>query len=139
MSFLLDTCVLSEAVRREPSKRVVDWLDSQDEALLHVSALTIGEIEKGIEKLSDPVRRARLESWLREALIPRFGPRILSVDVSVATLWGRLSGAAERTGRPLPVIDGLLAATAAVHGLTVVTRNTVHFADCGVALIDLWS
>jgi hypothetical protein len=138
LSFLLDTCILSETARREPSAKVIEWLESRDEAQFFISALTIGEIEKGIEKVSDEGRKSRLASWVRDSLLPRFGPRVLPVDSKVAAVWGRCSGSAELRGTPVPVVDGLIAATASVHGLSVVTRNKDHFALCGVLVIDPW-
>lgn len=139
MSYLLDTCVLSETVRPRPSPAVLAWLEAQDELALCLSVLTIGEIHKGVAKLPPGDRRTRLAEWLEGALIPRFGTRILPVDTAVAAAWGRISADGERSGAPIPVVDGLIAATARVHGLTVVTRNTSDFADAGVPILDPWA
>lgn len=139
MNYLLDTCVLSETVRSRPEEAVLRWLDSQDEPRLFISALTLGEIHKGIEKLDDGTQKSELAEWLDQALVARFGRRVLPVDVSVASMWGRLTGQREKGGTPLPVVDGLLAATARVHELAVVTRNAKHFEDLGVTIIDPWT
>lgn len=139
MSFLLDTCVLSETVRPRPEPGVLKWLDSQDEARLFVSVLTLGEIHKGIGKLEDGPRKSQLAEWVDQALLPRFGRRVLPIDAAVASAWGRMTGQSERGGTPLPVIDGLLGATARVHDLAVVTRNVKHFEGLGISVIDPWA
>ena len=139
MSFLLDTCVLSETVRPRPEPGVLKWLESQDEPRLFMSVLTLGEIHKGIAKLDDGPRKNELAEWVDQALTPRFGRRILPIDAAVASAWGRLTVQSERRGAPLPVIDGLLAATARVHDLSVVTRNVKHFGGIGISVIDPWA
>ena len=138
MSFLLDTCVLSELVRTDPSPTVATWVREADEEALFLSVITIGELEKGIAKLPASAKRTRLEGWLRKDLAERFGPRILPIDVSVAARWGVLTGESERRGHPLPVIDSLLAATSLRHDLIVVTRNTRDFERCGARCINPW-
>ena len=136
--FLLDTNCVSEAVRIRPDARVAQWLDSTDEQLLYLSALTLGEIRKGIAVLTQGKRRAALEAWLEVNLKPRFAGRILPVDEAVAERWGWLDASLQQKGRPLPILDGLLAATALHYNLTTVTRNVSHFADAGVAVLNPW-
>ena len=136
--FLLDTNCVSEAVRIRPDARVAQWLDSTDEQLLYLSALTLGEIRKGIAVLSHGKRRAALEAWLEGNLKPRFAGRILPVDEAVAERWGWLDASLQQKGTPLPIVDGLLAATALHYNLTTVTRNVSHFADAGVAVLNPW-
>ena len=137
--FLLDTNVVSELIRPEPSPKVARWVDDTDEGLLHLSVLTLGEIRKGISSLTHLPRRAALETWFANDLVARFSGRILPVDLATAERWGELSGSAAARRSPLPVIDGLLAATAMEHDLTFVTRDTKHLAATGVAFIDPWS
>jgi predicted nucleic acid-binding protein len=132
MRFLVDTCILSDGARREKYPEIFAWLNGVDPVHLAASVLTFGEILGGIEGVADRQRRLGLERWLAEELYRQFEGRILPVDRSVAEEWGRLAGAGRRRGRPLSVIDGLLAATARVYGLTVVTRNVRHFAGLGV-------
>ncbi len=139
MRFLLDTCVISELTRPRPSPRVVQWLQAQDELLLFLSVIVLGEIEKGICKLTDGRRKQRLRQWLARDLPRRFAGRVLAVDAETALRWGELSAEADKAGRPLPVLDGLLAASADVRGLTLVTRNTADIAATGVALFDPWA
>jgi predicted nucleic acid-binding protein len=139
MSWLLDTCVISELVKPKPVARVVAWIESCEERSLYLSVITLGELEKGVAKLPASGRRARLEGWIRRDLLDRFRGRILPVDEAVATRWGTLAGTAERRGEALPVIDGLIAATGIAHDLTVVTRNTSDFARSGARCFDPWS
>lgn len=138
MSFLLDTCVVSEFVKKNPRRQVVDWVDAQEESTLYLSVLTIGELEKGIAKLPASARKARLRTWVRRDLTARFAGRIIPIDVRVAARWGSISGESERRGSPLPVVDSLIATTALVHDLQVVSRNAEDFSCCGVVCINLW-
>ncbi|MDP1536359.1 MAG: type II toxin-antitoxin system VapC family toxin [Burkholderiales bacterium] len=128
MSWLLDTCALSEYVKKAPAPAVIRWLDEQDESSLFLSVLTLGEIEKGILKLraSDARRSQKLTAWLGK-VEQRFAGRILPLDAAVLHAWAQLAASAELAGQRLPVMDGLLMATAQCHGLTVVTRNTEDF------------
>lgn len=138
MSFLLDTCVLSELVRPNPSPTVLTWVGEADEEALFLSVITIGELEKGIAKPPASAKRTRLERWLRKDLAERFGPRVLPIDVAVAAQWGALTGESEQRGQPLPVIDSLIAATSLEHDLSVVTRNSADFERCGARCINPW-
>jgi predicted nucleic acid-binding protein len=136
--FLLDTNCISELVRPRPDRRVMEWADAANEASLYLSVLTLGEIRKGLAALPQGTRRTKLETWLEVDLKSRFHDRILPVDAEVADRWGLLTAGAKRKGKPLPVIDGLLAATALHHNLTVVSRNTGDFARAGVAVLNPW-
>lgn len=128
MSWLLDTCVLSEYVKKAPAPPVIAWLDEQDEASLFISVIALGEIEKGILKLRavDPRRSQKLTAWLGK-LEQRFAGRILPLDGAALHAWAQFAAQAELAGRPQPVMDGLVMATAQCHGLTVVTRNVQDF------------
>jgi toxin FitB len=137
--FLLDTNVISELVKPKPEPKVTTWIDSIDENLLHLSVLTIGEIRKGIASLRDASRRVTLEAWLDSELILRFAERILPIDRAVAERWGRLAAEAVVAKSPLPVIDGLLAATALDQNLTLVTRNTKDIAVTRVPVFNPWN
>ena len=138
MNYLLDTCVISEVVRKTPSADVVAWLAAQDEDHLFMSVLSLVEAHKGIARLDDARRRSTLEAWVEGDLRRRFSGRIIPVDAGIAARWGRISGAAERSGRVIPVIDGLLAATALENGLTLVTRDISHMEPAGVDLFNPW-
>lgn len=135
MSYLIDTNVLSELRRKTPSANVVAWISQRPPVTLHISVLTLGEIRKGIDGLADEARRMKLLDWLETDLPAFFTGRILPVDAQVADRWGRMVAAA---GRPLPAIDGLLAATALAHDLILVTRNVKDFADLSLQIINPW-
>ena len=128
MSWLLDTCALSEYVRKTPAPEVIRWLDEQDESSLFISVISLGEIEKGILKLraSDPRRSQKLTAWLGK-VEQRFAGRTLALDAAALHVWAQIAATAELAGQPLPVMDGLIMATAQCHGLTIVTRNVQDF------------
>src|SRR4030043_529677 len=124
MSYLLDTNIVSETIRRNPNKAVIALLDRLPGEALFVSVLTLGEIRKGIEALTDRKRREKLRLWLEHELPTWFEGRVLPVDLAVADRWGRLLA---EGGRPGPAIDRLLAATALHHELRLVTRDSGGF------------
>jgi toxin FitB len=138
VSFVLDTCALSETARPAPDAGFVAWLDQQGAANLFVSVLTIGEIEKGIAALPASRKRTNLANWLA-TLRSVYGARVLPIDDAIAALWGRMAADAERRGRALSVIDGLIAASAQHHGYSVVTRNSADFEPTGVPVLNPWS
>ncbi len=133
MSYLLDTNIVSETVRRNPNKAVIAWLDQIPGEALFVSVLTLGEIRRGIEALSEKRRREKLRLWLEHELPAWFEGRVLAVDLSVADRWGRLLA---EVGRPVPTIDSLLAATALHHELRLVTRNAGDFNYPGLQVVN---
>lgn len=135
--FLLDTNIISELVRPRPEPIVTGWVEATEEHLLYLSVLTLGEIRKGIDLIEGASRRVELEAWLDYDLVSRFAGRILAVDEAVADRWGRLAARAGRRTQ-LPVIDGLLSATALHHNLTLVTRNTKDVAATGVPVFNPW-
>jgi len=136
--FLLDTNIISELVKPKPEANVTEWVENTDESLLYLSVLTLGEIRRGIAALPQSRRRATLEAWLDKDLRARFEGRILVIDQEVADRWGFLTAAARNSGIVLPVIDGLLAATALEHNLTLVTRDTGQIPSMGVAVFNPW-
>jgi len=132
VTYLLDTNVISEVRKRRPDPRVTAFFDGVRSAELFVSVLTIGEIRTGVERLrrKDADQARALDQWLAD-LCASYADRIVSVDADIADEWGRLN-----VPDPLPVIDGLLAATAQSRGWTLVTRNTADLARCGVRLLN---
>ncbi|MGB7986630.1 MAG: type II toxin-antitoxin system VapC family toxin [Terracidiphilus sp.] len=136
--YLLDTNIPSELIRPRPEERVVDWLESADDDRLFFSVVSLGEIVKGVSLLASGHKKNELEKWLETTLRPWFGARILSIDEVVARHWGVLTARMERKGRKLKVADGMIAATALVHDLTIVTRNVKDFAGTGASLINPW-
>lgn len=136
--YLLDTNVPSEFSRDRPEPRVVDWLKMQPVTMLFLSVVTIGEIRKGLTVLPPSRRRSELEAWFHTDLLTWFSNRILPVTHAIADRWGILDGQCQVRGTPLNTADGMIAATAIEHGLTVVTRNAKDFAGLGVDLFNPW-
>jgi toxin FitB len=139
VKYLLDTCVVSELVRVRPNRQVVEWVDAQDEEHLFLSVLTIGELRRGIELLASGRKKTTLQNWLDRDLAERFEGRILDVDVEAAERWGTDGATAQRSGRKIPAVDGLIAASAASQGLTVVTRNVKDIELSGVPVFNPWN
>ncbi len=135
MSYLLDTNVISELARTNSNRNVVAWVDSLPSEALYLSVLSLGEIRKGIEKLTKGKRKERLTLWLEHDLPLWFGDRFLPIDAATADRWGLLTAQATRS---IPAIDSLLAATALTHGLTLATRNVKDFDFPGLNVVNPW-
>lgn len=133
--YLLDTNILSETRRKQPDPRVTSFLSSTDDSALYISVLSLGELRKGIaiKERSDPASARQLTAWV-DGLELGFADHILAIDSAIARIWGELSA-----DRPRPVIDTLLAATAIVHDLTLVTRNTPDMRGIKVPLLNPWA
>jgi predicted nucleic acid-binding protein len=129
---LLDTVVLSELMKTRRNPRVLAWLRQHDPTTVFISVVTLGEIERGIEmqREDDPAFARRLESW-RDHTIETFGERVLSVTAEISLRWGRLGGQRGHLN-----VDLLIAATALVHDLAVVTRNVRHFDGTGAKILN---
>lgn len=138
MRYLIDTNVFSEPMKPRPNRTVMRWAESQPREALAISTVSLGEVRKGLDLLAPGSRRATLEQWLKHVIQDQFRGRVLSVSKEIALTWGRLTAADQKRGRELPVVDGLLLATAAVNGLTIVTRNERDFADRGVPVFNPW-
>ena len=140
MSYLIDTCVISELIKAKPHLGVIEWFNKVDENLLFLSVITIGELEKGISKLglNESNKRSKIEKWFKKDLIPRFENRIIPIDSEIALKWGLVLGENEKNGIKIPVLDGLIGATALVHNLTVVTRNVEDINFTGALIINPW-
>jgi toxin FitB len=136
--YLLDTNIISELRNKNPEPRVLEWMEAADEGLLHLSVLTLGEIRKGAALLPQDKRRTQLETWLEVDLQARFAGRILPIDAEIADRWGLIVAGAMLKGMTLSVIDGLLAATALHHNLTIVSRNVKDFAHTQVPVLNPW-
>lgn len=137
MSHLLDTSVVSEARRPQPDENVLRWLAAQPLASTYLSVITLGELEEGITALGETRRAHELRGWLGQ-LAESFTGRVLSVDRSVATTWGRIRAEAKQRGRPPPAALALLAATAITYDLTLVTRNVADVARLPVTVLNPW-
>jgi len=135
MNYLIDTNVISETIRKKPTKKVLNWLNDLPSESLYISVLTLGEIRKGLEKIEDKKRQKKLIMWFEKEIPNWFEDRVLSIDQTVADRWGRLLG---QVKRPLPVIDSLLAATALHHDLRLVTRNLSDFEYPSLEVVNPW-
>ena len=132
--YLLDTNVLSELVRPEPSPTVVQWME-QNRDSLYTSAITIAEFSYGIEKLAAGRTQERLRAWF-EQVLSEWGERILRFDTRVARTWGKLEASLRRQGTRVPVVDSYIAAVGLRHSLTVATRNEIDFKRAGLRTIN---
>lgn len=138
MNYLLDICVLSELARSKPNPNLVEWVLRQDASRCYISSITLGEIQKGISKLQDSTRKHDLQAWLDRDLRERFVGRTIAITANEAVQWGTMMASVEVEGKPMPVVDSLLAATALFHGMTLVTRNTRDMQASGVTLFNPW-
>jgi predicted nucleic acid-binding protein len=135
VSYLIDTNVVSELARPHPATAVTEWFKGVSNESLFLSALSIGELRRGVESLPAGAKRERLRAWLENDLQAWFGKRLLPIDAAVADRWGRLLASASRT---LPAVDALLAATALCHDLRLVTRNVADFDIPGLEVLNPW-
>jgi len=136
VSYLIDTSVVYELVRTQPDPRVLEWFKAIPDSALYLSALTLGELRKRVEKLPDVSRREKLRLWLENDLPAWFGDHLLPVDAAIADRWGRLQAEAIH---PLPAVDSLLAATALYHDLRVVTCNGTDIEIPGLVVVNPWN
>jgi toxin FitB len=137
MSYLLDTNIVSETERPSPDKNVLTWLEKTDPAVTYLSALTIGEIKKGVSKLASGKRKVHIENWL-ENVRRKFGGRILPVAEQTFLVWGKMMAEFEKKGIVRPALDSLLEATALEHDLILVTRNSRNFRHSNVTILNPW-
>ena len=138
MSYLLDTCLLSELRKPKPNHGVTDWVLASDENRLFISVLTLGEIQKGISKLVTGSRKNAFQHWLEKDLIQRFADRIVNLDLDAALEWGILGATGDLIGKPTPGVDSLLAVTAMTKNLVLVTRNEKDFTNLPVKILNPW-
>jgi predicted nucleic acid-binding protein len=138
MKYLLDTCVISELTKPQPNTHVVTWFQTTQSEDLFLSVINIGEIKKGIYKLPASSKKQALLLWLT-SLLGDYQNRILPVDLAIMENWSAIVASAEKLGQPVASMDGLIAATAYTHHLTLVTRNERDFSACNVTIINPWS
>ena len=138
MRFLLDTNAVSEPLQQRPDPTFLQWIHEPDMPDLAISVLTFGELRKGAALLDEGARRSKIEAWLSD-LMAQFQGRVLTIDASVANVWAEVAVRHRRRGRVVGAVDELLAATALVHDVTLVTRNLRHFSDSGCKLISPWT
>ncbi|MGI0487883.1 type II toxin-antitoxin system VapC family toxin [Pantanalinema rosaneae CENA516] len=135
---MLDTCVISELITKQPNQQVIAWLDALPPPNVYLSVITIGEISKGITRLPDSRRKRQLDEWLHQELLVRFADRIAEIDLETMLIWGELAGRLERNGHPMPAIDSLIAAIALRGDFHLATRNTNDFRETGVNIVNPW-
>ena len=135
--YLVDTNVLSELTKPTPKPEVEEFLRNSKDRIF-VSVFTIGEIRKGIAAMPMSNKRAQLEDWLDSEIMPWFGERVLPVTLAIAEKWGELAAQLKAVGRPRPVVDSVLGATALAHGLILVTRNVKDYSDMNVTVFNPW-
>lgn len=138
MNYVLDTCVVSELVKPIPAASVVEWLAAIPADQLFLSALTVGEMKRGIMKLPASKKQVCLVTWF-ETLLTDYQDRIIPVDLAVAEAWGTLQAQAEAAGQKMAIIDGYIAATASAHQMMIVTRNEDDFAMCHQDVVNPWT
>lgn len=138
MKYLLDTCIVSELIKKNPDHKVAAWIAGKEENNLFLSVLTFGEIHKGIEKMPTSKKKTRLHNWVEIELRERFKNRIIDFNLEVATIWGKIQALSEMQGKAMPTIDGQIAATGLAYSLTIVTRNTSDMQISGVELYNPW-
>jgi predicted nucleic acid-binding protein len=138
VNYLLDTCVISELVKPAADEKVTSWMSNGFEETIHLSVITIGEIQKGITKLPASAKKHQLQRWLDNDLIERFENRVVPIDQKVARMWGKILAQAEKKGRQIPAIDGLIAATGLAYDMTVVTRNVSDMQVDGLSVFNPW-
>jgi predicted nucleic acid-binding protein len=137
LNFLLDTNTVSEPTSFKPETRALAWISSQELRSLHISVATIGEIDFGIARTKSIRRQSELQAW-RDLLVSTTGSRLLPLDLPVLADWGRLRARAQAAKLPTPLFDALLAATAELHGLTLVTRNVKDFRGWDGPILNPW-
>lgn len=137
MSYLLDTCVVSEYSKPLPTAKVLEWIEQQTDDDLFLSAISLGEIQKGISTMPRGRKRQDLEKFLSNTL-ELFDKRVLALDRKICLRWGTLRGELQIKGQVIPVVDALFAATALSHDMVLVTRNVADFARTGVPIFNPW-
>ncbi len=138
MKYLLDTCLLSELVKQSPDPAVLQWMSERQDSELFISAITMGELHRGIAKLQASRRRNELSTWVQQ-LEAGFQKRVLPFTRETANYWAQMCAKAEASGQPMASLDSLIAATALEHGLALVTRNVRDFAQAPVVLLNPWA
>jgi len=138
MNYILDTCVISELIKKDPDKNVIKWISEIDENALFITSITIGEIVKGIERLKEGKRKNDLIGWINTDLKERFKNRIIAFDTESATVWGKVQATTELKGKPLPAIDGLIASIGIANNMVIATRNISDMEKSEAVLYNPW-
>jgi toxin FitB len=137
VKYLLDTCVLSELVKSAPEVQVLHWFELRKAHELFISAMTWGELQRGVTKLPESKRKSELTLWLQQ-LETGFEDRILPFDQKVSENWAQMTVQAETQGKSMAAFDSIIAATARANDCTLVTRNVRDFANAGIKVLNPW-
>ena len=136
MNYLLDTNIISELIAKKPNMKVISFLQGLNEEELYLSVITIGEIKFGIENLPNSEKKQKLLYWLEHDLLNRFSDRIIAVDVDVMLKWGQMNAFLKKKGRPMPIMDAIIAATSLSKKFRLVTRNEKDFMSLDIEIIN---
>jgi predicted nucleic acid-binding protein len=136
LKYLLDTNIISELINITPNKNVISLISTLNEDEIYLSAITIGEISFGIEKLKSTQKKKELQKWLNTDLLKRFKNKIIDVDTEIMILWGSLNNTLKITGRPMPVMDSLIGATCQAKNFVLITRNEKDFINLDIEIIN---
>ena len=136
MKYLLDTNIISELISKRPNQKVLDFISSIAEEDTYLSVITIGEIKSGIENIKSIERKENLTVWFEQDLLSRFQNRIIDIDVDVMITWGKINQTLKSIGKPLPIMDSLIASSCIQDGFTLVTRNEKDFQNLNIDIIN---
>ena len=136
MKYLLDTNIISELIATSPNQKVINYLLELNEENLYLSVITIGEIQAGIEKLAKSKKKEQLSHWLENDLLHRFKNKIVTIDTKIMLQWGVINSKLKSIGKPLPIIDSLIGATAQSKNFTLLTRNEKDFKNLDIEIIN---
>ena len=138
MTWLLDTNILSELRNKSPNPSVIEWITHHLNETSYLSVITIGELKAGISRLPSSKRRTNLQAWLEKDILQTYQSRILPIDTETMLIWGELMAKLTGIGKPMPIVDSLIASTARQHNLTLVTRNVADFQAVDISVINPW-
>ena len=139
MKYLLDTNIISEFVSKKPNQKVLDYVSSLDENDVYLSVITIGEIRFGIEKLDKEKQKKKIKSlsdWLNNDLMQRFEGRILDIDIDIMLKWGEINAQLQKIGKPMPIMDSLIASSCLAKRFVLITRNEKDFYNFEMEMIN---
>ncbi|SFV58774.1 VapC toxin protein [hydrothermal vent metagenome] len=139
MKYLLDTNIISEFISKKPNAKVINYINSLDEKDIYLSVITLGEIRFGIEKLDKEHQLKKIESlshWLNNDLMQRFEGRISNIDSDIMLQWGKINAQLQKVGRPMPIMDSLIASSCLAKGYTLITRNEKDFYHFELEMIN---
>lgn len=136
MKYLLDTNIISELISKQPNQKVLDFISSIDEVNIFLSVITIGELKSGIENIESTQRKEQLTLWFEHDLLLRFQNRIINIDTNIMIRWGKINQNLKNIGKPLPIMDSLIASSCIDSGFTLVTRNEKDFQNLDINIIN---